>query len=386
MAGYLAVTDDMALTPAGVGVIGKNFRSRTQGLPSYAGTAARLHTWEAPFYNSNAHTVATLRGGIAAAQYAGDDYHLVMIGDSKTEGSGVGNAEADSFAYPAIVRRMLGGVEGVLPVYATGNVWDDRWATVGLKRSDPDYGLMGVIPDGSGGPYQLTFTSDFAHTGGTFWVYASAGATVTVSVDGGAGQPIAVASGNGFHAVTPTVTGNTAHTYTLNTPNPVHIATFVPTYDGPRLKVSRMGRGGSKAVDWAPGFNTSGVGLWDAFQTVTADAVVCGIGTNGIAQGQGNVDAIGVVYSSLAALKIPVVVIAPGGLGGTGAPISMAEYGTMYAAQWAAADTYDFPLIDFENIVGDYPTANAAGLMGDNLHENRFGYAYEAAAVKALIT
>lgn len=390
MTGYLSVTDERTLTPAGVAVVAKAFVPRTEQqatplLPTYSGTPIREHTWERPFYNRESPHTSTIRGGIAAALYAGDDWHLLFIGDSKTEGSGVGGAEAADYAAAAQLRRMLGGVEGLLPAYATGNVWDSRWEATGFARTDPDYERFGVVAPAGGGT--VTFTSDFAHTGGTFWMHAAAGAAVTVTVDGGTAQSLTIPAGNGFHAITPTVTGNSAHVYTVATTAAAHLAAFEPTYDGPRLKVSRMGRGGSKAIHWEPAFRAAGDGLWDAtLAIVTPDAVVCGIGTNGVGQVQENVAAIAAVYAAIVALNLPTVVVAPGGLGGEGAPITMATYAPMYEAQWDAADAHDLPLIDFESIIGDYPTANAAGLMGDFLHENRIGYAYEAAAIRALLT
>lgn len=58
----------------------------------------------------------------------------------------------------------------------------------------------------------------------------------------------------------------------------------------------------------------------------------------------------------------------------------------MYAALWAAVDQHDLPLIDFQSIIGDWPTATADGLLADVVHESRAGYAYEAAALRTLLT
>lgn len=389
MAGYLAVTDNLTLTPLGAAAVAKDFLLRSEynpePFPSYAGAGTKAHRWSAPFYNTAAPSVSKIRGGIIDALYAGADYHLVMVGDSKTEGSGVNGGDSFTYAYPATFRRILGAVEGILPAYNGGNVWDKRWTGYGFKKSDPDYSRMGIIPDPNATlPYWIQFASDFAHTGGTFWVHADVAATLTVTVDGGAGQTIAVAAGNGFQAVTPTVTGDTAHTYRIDTPDKVHITTFVPTYSGPRLKVSRLGRGGSTAEQWKPGYNADGTGLWDSMSKITANAATVGLGTNG-AQLQADADALIAVYAAMVGLGIPVIGIAPGGLGGTGAARPISDYSLMYAATWSAADTYNLPIIDFQSIVGDWPTANTAGLMADNLHENRKGYAYEAAALRSLL-
>lgn len=391
MAGYLGVTDERTLTPAGVAVVGKDFVPRSEyapaPLPTHAGTGARAHKWVAPFYNQESKTVSTLRGMIADALYAGADVHLVHIGDSKTNGSGVGEGEAYLYAYPSIFRRMLGAVEGAITAEASDLAWDKRWTTPAGLRGPYEFDQIGVVPYATGtGPYQVIFASDFAHAGGTFWIHATAAAAnVTVTVDGGTAQPFTVPAGNGFHPVTPTATGNTAHTYQIDSATePIHVTTFVPTYDGPRLKVTRLGRGGSTAEYWQPGHKTDGTGLWDSFQTTAPDAVVVGVGTNGT-QGTVNAAEITTLYAAIAELNIPAMALTPGGLGGEGGEKPLSDYYPMYQATWDAADLHNIPLVDFQSIIGDWPTATAAGLMADNLHENRHGYAYEAAALRTLL-
>ena len=389
MAGYLTVTDDMTLTAQGSAVVGKEFARRSEVtptvLPAYSGTGTRAHSWVAPFYNQESKTVSTVRGLIAAGLYAEADVHVVHIGDSKTNGSGPNRGKAYLDAYPSVFRSMLGAAEGLVPAFPSGNQWDDRWTTVGL-RAPYETGMMGLVPVNTDpGPYTVTFAPGYAHAGGTFWAWSATGATFTVTVDGGAPQTITIPGGGGFHPVTPAVTGTSAHTYTLTTPHQFHVTTFAAAYDGPRLKVSRVGWGGSTAAEWVPGYRPNGTGLWDSFLTTHADAVVVGLGTNS-AQGQPNVDALTAVYAAASGLGVPVVAIAPGGLGGTGGLKPLTDYYLMYDALWDTADLRDIPLIDFQSIIGDWPTANAAGLMGDTVHESRKGYAYEAAALSVLLT
>lgn len=384
MAGYLTVTDDMRLTPAGAKVVTDSLPNLAAMVPGYAGTSTRARSWAAPFYNQESKAVSTIRGRIASALYAGADVHIVHIGDSKTNGSGPNTGKAYVDAYPSVFRRMLGAVEGVIPAFPGGNQWDDRWSATNL-RAPYDAVQMGLVPfTGGTGPYTVTFNADFPHLGGTFWVNAPSGASIKVTVDGGAPQTITVPAGNGLNAVTPATTGTKAHSYRLETPNPIHLATFNPTYDGPRLKISRVGQGGSTAPQWVPGYKAEKNGLWDSLRTTTPDAVIVGIGTNS-PQGQAEMDAIKTVYAAAVGLGVPVVAIAPGGLGGTGGLRPLADYYPMYQALWDAADRHDIPLIDFQSVIGDWPTANAAGLMGDTVHESRSGYAYEAAALAKLL-
>lgn len=390
MPGYLSVTEAMALTPAGISVVGKDFPRRSEAavapvLPAYSGTGTRARSWVAPFYNQEAKTVSTLRGLIAAGLYAEADTHIVHIGDSKTNGSGPNRGKAYLDAYPSVFRLMLGAVEGVIPADISASQWDDRW-TSGNMRAPYDSKSIGLVPiSGNAGPYWGAFASDFAHTGGTFWANAAAGASLTVTVDGGAPQTLTIPSGNGLYAITPTVTGNTQHTYRVESTSVFNLVMFVPTYSTARLKVSRLGRGGSTAAEWVPGHKADGTGLWDTLLKAGAKAVVVNVGTNGV-QGTANAADVTAVYAAAAGLNVPVVAVAPGGLGGTGGLAPLADYYPMYDALWDAADLHDIPLVDFQTVVGDFPTSTAAGLLADTVHESRSGYAYEAAALANLLT
>lgn len=384
MAGYLGVTDDMSLTLAGVSVVAKDFLRRDEGardgvLPAYSGTGARVHSWMSPFYNQESKTVSTVRGLIASALYAEADVHIVCIGDSKTIGSGPNRGKTYLDSYPSVLGRMLGAVEGLIPAFWGGNQYDDRWTSTGM-RATSIAGTMGIVPiDGNAGPYTVTFTSGFNHAGGTFWVTAAKGATIKVSVDGGAQQTITVPAGAGFRPVTPTVNGTSAHTYQLTTPDSTHLTAFAPAYVGPRLKVSRVAWGGSKAVEWVPGYRENRDGHWDSLLTTDPDVIMVGLGTNG------TYDSLLPVYAAAVGLGAQVVAISPGGLGGEGGLQPLTNYYPMYDLLWDAADRYDLPLIDFQSIIGDWPTGTAAGLLADVVHESRTGYAYEAAAVAKLL-
>lgn len=395
MTGYLVVTDERTLTPAGKDVVSKEFLPRdeyTPGsgssgapFPTYSGTAPKEKTWIAPFYNQESKTLSTFRGMIADATYSGVDRHIVCIGDSKTNGSGPNVGKAYMDGYPSVLRRMLGAVDGVITAEPGGAQWDDRWTSSGMRAP---YVLteIGVVPiNGNPGPFQIGFAPGFNHTGGTFWVNAQPGAVLTVTVDGGTPEDLTVPAGNGFHAVTPTVTGDSAHTYEITSATGFHLTVFEPTYATPQLKVTRMGRGGSSADDWAPGKQADGTGNWDTLLLANADAILIGHGTNGT-QGAINVAALEVLYASAIALGVHVMAIAPGGLGGTGGLQPIANYIPMYEKLWSLADLHDIPLVDFQHIIGDWPTATENGLIADVVHETRAGYAYEAGALRTLLT
>jgi len=81
------------------------------------------------------------------------------------------------------------------------------------------------------------------------------------------------------------------------------------------------------------------------------------------------------VAANVKALNIPLILLAPGGLGND------STYNPRRAQVFDVADALDLPLIDLTHIIGAYDTANAAGLMGDTIHENGRGYALEASAI-----
>lgn len=380
MAGYLIVTDDMALTPAGSGVVAKDFPRRSEVVilpaPSYAGSN-RQRPWSAPVYNRASSAVARIMGLIAASTYAGQDVNLVCLGDSKTEGTGSDAGSRPVQSWPGVLQRMLGAVEGFVAANTAAN--DSRWNVTGMSRSS-DITRNGILRDGGATNTTVNYAPGFAHTGGTFWVHCAAGGTVAVAVDGGAAQPITVAAGNGYKAVTPTVTGDSAHTYVITSSDDIRIYGHTPTYSGPRLKVSNFGRSGSTAAGWQPGLYPDGTGLWDAFRVAAPapSAVLCEIGTNSPTTSAAPIASL---WAAIVALNVPGVVIAPGGLGS----VTFTDYAPVYQAAFDAADLYDLPLIDFQSVISDYTTANARGLMADTLHENKRGYAYEAAALASLL-
>jgi len=374
MPGYLSVNDDRTLTPAGKAVVAKDFvpRGELAGIQVPARAGTRTGLWLPPVYRSDAAALIRIRGQIAAALYAGVDFEIACIGDSKTKGTLTQVGKQPDRSWPGVIRRALGGVEGFITAAPASE--DDRWALTNMERGT-DTNLDGVATIDAGAASGLSFAYAEAHTGGAFWVYSAAGGTVTVTVDGGAAQPFTVPAGGGFTAITPTVTGTAAHTYVLSTTASVRVRGFRPAFATPRLKITNLGRPTAAASHWAAG---NPIGLWESFRTIvpTPGAIFCQLGTNAASSG-----GIPTVFTQIAAVTDNAVVVAPGGIGTT----PDTQYGGMYLAVWNQADMYGIPLIDFATVIGNHDQADARGLMADIVHENAVGHAWEAAAVLATI-
>lgn len=388
MASFLAVTDEETLTPRGEAVVAKKFLPRSEyspgeggggePLPSYA-AGDRAHTWLAPVYNGGAPSVARIAGQVFAARHAGADCHLVAVGDSKTEGYEAGWGLRYLRGWVGVLRKTLGAVEGAVPARPTAS--DNRWTLTNMGEGNS--AQIGILPTAAGA-WSATFAFDTAHTGGSFWAHCAAGGTVSVTVDGGTAQNLTIPAGNGFHKITPTVSGNATHTYVLTSSNTVHLALFAPTYTGTPVKVTNLGRGGARADYWQAGYSPTGTGLWDVLQIVTPTGLLVQLGTNQRGNsGTNNAVDLHALWSQLAGIDVPSVMIAPGGLQLAGA--AKGDYADMYAALWDIADERNLPLLDLQSVLGDYASANEAGLMFDDPHENAAGYAYGAAALYRLI-
>lgn len=381
MPDYLAITPLRELTPAGVAVLAKTFpkRSEVTTAPRPAYASIGTHSWSRPFYNRESPEVSRLSGLIAEAQYASRDVNLIFLGDSKTEGTGADAGERPAQSFVGVFQRMIGAKEGFVAANTSAN--DSRWNATGMIRStDPT--RNGILRDAGATSITVTYTPGFAHKGGSFWIYCAAGGSVSIAVDGGAGQSITIPAGNGYKSIAPTVTGDSAHTYVITSNDDIRIFGHSPVYTGAQLRVSNFGRSGSTAAGWQPGLYADGTGLWDAMRTAepSPSAVAAQIGTNSPAT---SAAPIGILWAAIAAMKVPSVVIAPGGLGGAAA---VSTYEPIYQAAWDAAEAYDLPLIDFQSAIGEYGKAVLDLLMSDTLHENKRGYAREAAMLKALLT
>lgn len=375
MAGYLAVTDERDLTPAGKDVVSKTFLPRSEyappatRVPPHAGM--RTGAWGAPVYNPDAPALARIRGGIMASLYAGADYEILCIGDSKTGGTGSDTGQRPPQSWPGVLSRALGAVEGFISAMLPAE--DARWTATNMNRGGGD--MNGLVTTSAGSPSVVTLTHEEPHAGGSFLVQSTAGGTVSVVVDGGATQTLTVPAGAKFQNVTPTVQGDKAHSYAFTGTGTIRLLGFRPAFSTSRLRITNAARAGSTVSDWVPGA-VAGVGLWDGYRTAVPqpDAIICQLGTNS----PETVAPFSTLWDAILAATKQSVIIAPGGLTGS-------VYGAMYSTVWDQADRLGLPLVDFASVIGDHEAASALGLKADALHENKRGYAYEAAAMAVLL-
>lgn len=374
------LTRDGAFSALVLGKLGETFLPRAEAptaasLPAYAG--ARTRRWESPSYYTESLVLAGFREAVARGM-RGNDVEVVCIGDSKTEGAGLTGAQAGvvgQWAYPSQLRRILGASEGF--IVANVAAGDSRWAVSNMTRSTADRNCVVPSTAGQATVKSAQLTTTEAHTGARVYAQSAAGATLTVTVDGSASS-WTVPAGTGWVERKVTGLANTTHVIKVESTSDFDMLGVTPEYPTPRLRVTRAGRSSSSAAQWNA---TTADGLWASTvggAMTTPAAVIVGLGTNDPT----NTAAITSIYTRAAALGIPVLCASPGGLGG------LSAYSTYDAARDAiydAADANGFPLIDFEKVVGDYTTANTAGLMGDTVHENANGYAVEAAAVARLV-
>lgn len=391
MPGLLSVTDDGLLSEPTRKAIDATFLPRDEYDPGSSGgtgsgvealpshfAGVRKHSWVSPVYNPGAPGVALIRGGIAAVEHAGVGYEIVMLGDSKLEGYNAGGSGVRwRYGWAGQLRAMLGGVEGTVLAYPGGI--DARWSSTMIQGNT---NVPGLVKDGTNVP-STTFTFDTPHTGGTFWVRSVAGGNVTVKVDGGTTQTFTVAAGNGFKAVTPTVTGTGTHTYVIAGDPIDHLYGFRPTYSGAKLRITNLGRSGATAAGWLPGVSATQSGHWDGLLAATTpDAIVGALGTNQPGNdGPANAANLTSFWAAVVGLSKPTIIVTPGGLDLNGAE----SFTEQYRAQLVAADTHNLMLTDFASVIGTGAEAQARGLMADSTHENRRGFTYEAATVLAVL-
>jgi len=373
---FLGVTDARELTEEGKRVVAKSFIPWGESIGSQTPARAGLRSgiWTPPVYRPDAPATFRIRGEIAAGLFAEQDVEIVCIGDSKTKGSSTGGGKQPERSWPGVVRRALGAVEGFI-VAAPANE-DDRWNPTNMERGT-DVNLDGLGTINGASPSVFSFTYSEAHTGGSFWIYSAAGATVTITVDGGSGQSISVPAGGSYRQITPTVSGNTSHTYALTTSGAIRVYGFRPTFSVARLKITNLGRPSSAATSWATG-SGGAIGLWSGFRTVISDpdVILCQHGTNGASGG-----GIPELFAQIVGVTDLAVVIAPGGIGTT----PDTQFGPMYLAVWDQADLHNLPLVDNATVLGNSDEATARGLMADTVHENRRGQAWVASAILHLL-
>lgn len=383
MPGYLAVSDEQTLTPAGRIVVGKDFLPRSeaaaQSAPPPAAAGARSGVWISPVYNPGAPALARIRGGIMAGRWAAADYEILCLGDSKTAGTGAAAGQRPPQSWPGVLARALGAVEGFISASLTAE--DERWTASNMGRGGGD--MNGLVTTTAGTASAVSLSYSEPHAGGFFLLQSSTATTVSVRVDGGAAQTLTLPAGPGFQRITPAVQGDSAHRYEISGSGVLRLLGFRPAYSAPRLKITNAARPGSTAAGWVPGYLPN-IGLWDSYRVAVPapDAILCQLGTNAPA----DVAPFAPLWTAIKALTEQALIITPGGIGGASPVDPPSVFGPMYSAAWDQADRLGLPLVDFGSVIGNHDAAQSLGLKADALHENRTGYAYEAAALQHLLT
>lgn len=340
-------------------------------VPTYAG--ARVRTWDPSLhlYNGESPTLRSLRLGVAAARAGKSTYRVACLGDSKTFGSSLPAGQSMAVdSYPAQVMNLLGGTPGLI----VGNVGDTRWGSIAgftnAASTSQNYfnGSAAVAKS-------VTLTTDKPHTGFRLHGFIGVGGSVTVTIDGGAAQTWTIPTGGRWQQYVVTGLANTTHTIKVDAAAATNFSFMGAelTYDTPVLTVTNAGRSSSTAANWLPqDWSTLWASVMNGPGITVPSAVLLNIGTN---TGTSTLDDITTVATNVVNLGIPLMLCAFGGIA------INTTYNPKRVRLYDIADSLDVPLLDFTDVIGDYATANAAGLMADTVHENGRGYALEATAV-----
>jgi len=321
--------------------------------PSWS--AASGHSWlsSGAIYNSESPHLERFRRRFREG-LKGRATRCTWIGDSKTYGTW-------RDAVPYYVQDWTGARVGM--IYAAPQ--DNRWNLVtgyAIAAGTQQY----LAPDASS-LHTAILTTDRAHTGFTLYGAATAGGSVTVTVDGGAPQTWTVPAGNAWSGFTVDGLADATHVINVSTTAAVSLLGADMRYTTPGLAISNAARNASTAAGWnATGWND----LWTgALAPGAPDLIIAGIGTNDPT----NTAALDTLYDKLVATGKPVVMTAPGGLEvGDTARAAMVRY------LYSIANRLDLPLIDYRAVIGTAEQATVFGLKRDTLHENERGYVLEA--------
>ena len=337
--------------------------------PEY--TTASAHTWEPTLslYNGDSEAMRVVRQLIRRG-LQGERVRMVCAGPSTVAGTGGAQPMVAVSSFPAQLIDLL----GARPGRVMASTYDNRWEFSGSISLRPGTHTLGMSSSDS---FTATYTSWEAATGYTLYAYRQSTTDLTVTVDGGSPQTIALPGLSGFKALRIDGLDDTAHTITISGPDGVFIDSIEADTTG--LTIHNAGRPSSSAADWVSG-NTSSTWSQVFPTTFTSEAGNANQPKPDLALVQpllnGSQPAdIRQVVANVQALSIPTVLVTCGGVGGmTGG----STVPTQIAALYDAADEFDLPLIDLTDTMGWYASANAKGLMADTVHPNRRGYSVQA--------
>lgn len=363
---FVTLTDALALDETGRRAIAKDFVSRTE--VSRPGVTA---TFKAPVFNAESPALLTIRQKVMRAMLGRGTCSLLVTADSKSS-----EYLGTVVSWPTQLRRLLDALEGF--VQADSGVMDARWTSAGMSPSPTT--SIGLQPTtaGSTATKSVTFTGAVTSSGGKLLARIPGGGSATLTING-MSEAITIPAVSGFSSIDLTGIVPGPLTVTIATTADLYVAGIrINQNAAPGLIIDNPARPSSAAADWSPAGST---GRWStvvAGPATDPDFIISALGTNEIT----NLFAITTYYDALATRGVPVIIVNPGGLGGAR---TRSEAEALSAHLYSIAQARDWPLIDFEAVIGTYDQALAHLLMLDTLHENSRAALLEALAVHALI-
>ncbi|MEX0195485.1 SGNH/GDSL hydrolase family protein [Microbacterium sp. LMI13-1-1.1] len=327
-------------------------------------------TFKAPVFNPESPALLTIRQKVMRAMLGRGTCSMLVAGDSKSS-----EYLGTVVSWPTQLRRLLDAVEGF--VQADNGVMDARWTSAGMSPTPTT--SIGLQPTTAGttAVKSVTFTGTVTASGGKLLARIPGGGSATLTING-ASQTVAISSAAGFQTVELGGLSAGPITVTISSTADLHVAGIRFTYSTPGLIISNPARPSSAASDWSPGSSTGRWATVVAGPATDPDFIVSALGTNEIT----DLAALTTYYDALATRGVPVIIVSPGGLG---LSRTRPEAEALAARLYSIAQSRDWVLIDFEQVIGTYDQALAHLLMLDTLHENSRAALLEALAVYALI-
>lgn len=352
-----------------------------RALPKYVtdGNAGFIREYNADLrlFNESAADLAVMRGDIAGARIGSAFTNILCLGDSKMWGRGA--SVLDSI--PTLLRNGLGALDGF--VYAHGALAmdvDGRWTGVtGFTATGNNLQLNAA----SNATSTATVTLTRRATGMRVWWYHTGSmGTRTVSIDGG--TPVALTPtgtrvpdgvANGYYYMDFTGLTDTNHSVALSvtTTGGSFFYLGVEALHDAGITVTNAGLTASSVSLWTSNSSQLNPFVASAGMMSGRKIALVNLGTNTSTDEITNYETI---VTRLRTLGFSVLNIVPGGTTtAAGARVDMKR------AQYEISESLGMPLVDFTDLIGDDVAATTRGYMNDPLHENEFGYRFEASTV-----
>lgn len=314
----LSATNERRLTDESKRIIGLDFA--TVGVdappPWVTGTTA---TADGPMFNAESPDLLRARERIAAALRGRASCEILVMGDSKSAAY-----QGQVVPWPEQARRMLAAVDGF--IQGSDGLLDPRWSVVGLQQASTTG--VGLVSAAGATTRSATVTLTEPVERATLYARIPGGGSATLTIDGTA-QTITIPNTAGWHPI-PVDDGDLVQTISLSATVDLAIAGVTLHYDEPTLTISNPSRPSSSAADWS---TTAATGRWETVvdgPATNPSVIFCALGANDI----DNLDALTALAVKLKALDKPVILIAPGGMGGgTHPPADGSSRGTAVLAR-----------------------------------------------------